>query len=219
MSRTFYFLSAVLLAGLCLTVGCDKAERSAVNYYLRSPEALEGMHKVVLIDLAPAEGRDARMVPRLTDELCQAIQNRRVFHVEVIHRDDPICEDLPLYKRGAYTLRELADIRKALKADGILIGKISKFQPYPRMQIAVFAQLFDLKEGSLVWAVDEVWDTTDKETARRIRTYFRKGMRTGYDPYDWELAMVSPRIFAKFVAYEIARTLRPPERPEKKGER
>ena len=208
-------MTAVLLTALGIASGCDKTgDYQAVNHYLSSPEDLQAVRSAVLIDLA-AEGSNIRIAPAYTEELCKAVQNQRLFRVELIHGDNPICQDLPLYKRSAYSLQELADIRRALGADAILIGKISKFQPYPRMQVAVYAQLFDLKEGNLVWAVYEVWDTTDKKTAARIRDYFRKDMRQGYDPYDWELAMVSPRIFAKFVASEIAHTLHRPQKEDK----
>ena len=68
-------------------------------------------------------------------------------------------------------------------------------------------KLIDLRNGKLLWATEQVWDSTDKKVERRMRLYFNSRMRAGFQPMDWELLITSPRAFNKFVACEIAQTL------------
>jgi len=206
----FTFAIMALAAGGCAP---EVIPPTAIGHYLSNAKDLQRIGRVVFVELA-SDGRHPGIADGMTQSLSQAIMGLRMFHVEVIRRTDPLCQDLRLDSRNAYTLEELAEMRKLLKSDAIVVGRISKFHPYPRMQVGLHLQLIDLKLGRLIWAVDHVWDTTDKQTEARIKAFFRKRMRSGYDPVDWELCLVSPRTFFKFVAYEITKTLKP-EKPEK----
>jgi hypothetical protein len=84
---------------------------------------------------------------------------------------------------------------------------MSDFRPHPRMQMGLSLRLLDLKRGQLAWAVDHVWDTTDKAVEKRIERYFNDQIRSGYEPMDSRLIMISPKAFEKFIAYEVAETL------------
>ena len=75
------------------------------------------------------------------------------------------------------------------------------------MQIGLFLNLVDLREGRLIWGVDHIWDTTNRLTERSIERFFVKEMRSGYGPANWRLGLLSPRMFGKFVAHEAAGTL------------
>ena len=101
----------------------------------------------------------------------------------------------------------LAAIGRTLKVDAVLLGAITQYQPYPHMTAGVRVRLIDLQDGQLLWAVQQVWDSSDKAVEARMRGFFRTRMRDGYEPLGWELAVISPRHFHKFVAYETARTL------------
>ena len=67
--------------------------------------------------------------------------------------------------------------------------------------------MIDLQEGKIIWALEEVWDSTDKATEQRMQKFFENQMRSGYQPMNWQVLETSPRYFNKFVAYEITQTL------------
>jgi hypothetical protein len=87
---------------------------------------------------------------------------------------------------------------------------VRDFQQMPRMHASLYLSLVDVNQGRVVWGVDHYWDTTDRLVEKRIKTFYDVRMRSGYDPMHHEIAMASPRTFAKFVAFEAAQTLTSP---------
>ena len=200
-----------LAAGCCLLMllaGCAKPPR--IGYYLSSPRSLWRIRRVVFVQLNAPDGYP-RVAEETTDALFRALQDKQLFHLDVIDRTDPACQDLPLESREAYTIEQLSAMRKSLGCDAILFGTVTGFQAYPRRRLGLYMRLLDLKDGRLVWAVDHNWDTTDKATERRIRRHVSSEMRSGYNPVRWRMGLLSPKSFQKFVAHEVTETL--PERP------
>jgi hypothetical protein len=141
--------------------------------------------------------------------LQQELQELGMFHIDIISADDSDLRDLDLTKREPYSLRELAQMRQDLRCDAILFGQITAFKPYPSTQIGLYLRLIDLKDGRLVWAIDDVWDTTERETVARIRRFFFREMRETYHPIGDELAIMGTDAFQKFVSVEVVETLNP----------
>lgn len=198
--------AAVLAAG-----GCRREQPDAfagINCHLVSPQALAGLHRVVFVELDDASGHPG-VARSATRALYKSVQARRLFHLDVIWRDDPICRDVPLDKREAFTLTDLTAIRQELRCDAILFGRITNFMPYPRMQMGLYLRLLDLKEGRLLWAVDHIWDMTDKIVECRAEKFFQDHMRDLYGPADSGVLLMSPAAFHRFVAFEISGTMVP----------
>jgi hypothetical protein len=170
---------------------------------------------VVLVELS-YDDRCPNLRGDMTQALAKAIGDRMLFQVEVVRSDDPEVRELSLRAQGRKTLKDLGELREAFKCDAVLVGLIRHYEPYPRMQMALYLQLLDLKAGRLVWAVDHAWDTRDLATQQRMEEFFDREMADDYGPLDWRIAVVSPRAFQKYVAGEVAGTLRvgpPPPRP------
>jgi hypothetical protein len=73
--------------------------------------------------------------------------------------------------------------------------------------MALHLKMMDVRHGRLLWAMEQVWDSTDRQVELRMQKYFKKEIRRGYQPLDWEIMVTSPRAFNKFVVYEIGQTL------------
>ncbi len=200
LSRTALFCLAAAAWSGCTQHPAD------IAHYLSSPQDLTRLRRVVFLELAGLDSAP-RVAGDMTVALAQAIQARRLFHVDVVSRQDPLCQTLSLDGRAGFTMEQLRDMRRAFKCDGIIIGQVRSFRPHPSMQVGLYLRLMDLRNGRLVWAIDNVWDTREKDTEERIHNFFNKQMRSGYRPIDWRVAMVSPKIFGKFVAFEAAHTL------------
>ncbi|MCK4626685.1 MAG: hypothetical protein KAV00_15330, partial [Phycisphaerae bacterium] len=184
--------------------------------YLSSPEHLGRINRVVFVQLT---GRDScpGIAEDMTVALSHAIGARRLFRMDVVTRDDPRCKTLSLDGWAGFTIKQLRDMRETFQCDAILLGAIRDFRPHPRMQMGLDLRLMDLRDGRLVWGIDHVWDTTDKAITRRVKRFFNSRMRDGYEPMNWQLAMISPKVFEKFVAFEVVETL--PEGHEMKTNR
>ena len=194
------------LCGALTRFGCGEPEPSPIGYYVDSPQSLAKINRLVLVELAPDNG-GPQIARSMTEALFSALSRRKLFQVDVIYRNDPACRDLPLAKRERFTMDELKAMQANLKCDAILFGSVSHFQTYPRLQLGLRLRLLDLQAGKLPWGIDYVWDTTDKAPQARMKTFFERQMRQGYEPADWRLARMSPRTFQKFIAYEAVNTL------------
>lgn len=204
--------NGLLLLGLLFAAaaaGCkpgDDKVPAAINHHLSSPRDLYRMRRVMFVALGDDTGH-----PRIAEDTSAAlhkkIQAQRIFHVDMVWPDEPICRDLPIEKREALTVQELAQMRQDLRCDAILFGRVTNFMSYPRMQMGLYMRLLDLKDGRLVWAVDHTWDMTDSETEDRAKHFFKHHMRNLYEPANENFLLMSPGAFEQFVAWETARTM------------
>jgi len=188
-------------------------------YYLNQDKDLSTVGRTALVEL-DNNSDYPQISTDVTEVLFQALQKKQHFGLAVVHRNNPAWRSLQLDLNSGYqtqnsalavpptyTLDQLTDIRKTLKCDAVLVGTISQFKPYPHMAIGLRLKLVDLRDGQLLWALEQIWDSSDKTTEYRINRYFQYQMRTGYAPLREQLVAVSPLEFIKFVAYEVAETI------------
>ncbi len=201
-------------AGGCFN-GADRAT-GTVAHYAAPLDRLTAPRRVALLALANASDCPCVVQP-MTEELYRAIQGRRAFHVRVVPLPSgcsrPAASDAAPDGRArgcGLTLRQIADLRRDLGADAALLGSVTHFHPYPQLQIGLYLQLVDLRDGKLLWGVDHVWDAGDRDTCDRIRAWHKRDVGCEGDADQWHLATMSPRRFKQFVAWEVARTLPDP---------
>lgn len=196
-------LTAVLLSG-CNT---DRAFNPAEDYYYINPNTnLRMIGRVAVVELNN-DSSYPQVSSDITESLFQAIQKRQIFGATIISQNDSAWRSLQLETDSTYTLDQMQSIRKSLKCDGILIGSITEFRAYPHMAIGLRLKLMDLKNGQLLWALEQIWDITDKDTESRIRKYYKSEKSSSTAMQHEHLASMSPLEFIKFVCYEAAETL------------
>lgn len=200
----------MLLCMGALASGCVEPPESSVSFSVK-PEGLRAIKRVVFIELSDRD-RSPDVAEGMTKALASAIRSRKLFSLDVVSRDDPRCKLVTLDQQGGFTLRQLRQLRDTFDCQAVLVGWTKDYYPHPRMQVGLRLQLLDLRQGQAVWAVDDVWDTTDKAMEKRVKRFFREQMRSGYEPMGWQLVLTSPKAFEKFVAHEVAETL--PNKPE-----
>lgn len=180
----------------------------ADHYFLNPDKNLYAVGRVALIQLNN-DSSYPQISGDTTEALYQALQKKQVFGVTLVKQDDPAWRSLQLDLDSNYTLEQLAAIRRTLNCDAILTGTVTEYQPYPHLTIGLRLKLLDLKDGMLLWALEQIWDSADKATEYRIKDYFMFQVRSGYEPLREQLVAVSSLKFVKFVAYEVAETLNP----------
>ena len=196
---------------LLFSSGCGvcKTDKTPANYYYINPDRdLSTIGRAALVELA-----NNSVFPQIsvdvTEALFQEMQKKQVFGVTVIGQNDPVWRNLQLNPNTTYTLEQLSALRESLNSDTVLTGTVTKFKPYPHLTIGLRLKLIDLTDGQLLWALEQIWDTTDKTTEDRIKKYFRHHNFMGFATLREKLGTVSSLKFVKFVAYEVAETLRP----------
>ena len=201
-------LSWTILLPALLPLACGPArpQPSPIGHFVLPNDRLQHIQRVVFIELEGPPGYP-QIAQGLTQELFQAIQVRQLFRMELLARGDKLYGDLPPINQDGCSFQDLSTLRKLLKCDVVLLGRVSQFQPHPHMRLGLDLKLLDVKSGKLLWAINHTWDTSDKLLQRRIDEYYEDNLARQYQPIDWRLALVSPRAFAKFIAFESAGTL------------
>ncbi|HOK66162.1 MAG TPA: hypothetical protein PK054_10230 [Anaerohalosphaeraceae bacterium] len=205
MDRKKIWLLTVLIAA----VGCriqEPAERPAGNFYLSPTADFEQIGKVVMLELDnptshPEQGRI------FSEMLADGLGKKHLFSVRMIRREEPSWRQLDLDSIRRSTPQQLAEIRQNLGADAVVFGTMGRYSPYPHLLLSVHLKMLDLRTARIVWAIEDVWDSSDRLIQQRIRRYFETQMRTGYEPLNWKIVENSPLYFNKFVVFEITETL------------
>ncbi|MHC4122673.1 MAG: hypothetical protein ACYSSI_03795 [Planctomycetota bacterium] len=203
--KTVFLLLPVLLS----SCGFNTAYKPAANYYYLNPNKhLSAIGRTALVELAN-DSAFPQISTDVTEALFQALQKKQVFGLTVVRQSDPAWRKLQLDMNSAYTLEKLSAIRKTLNCDAVLIGTVTGFEPFPHLTIGLRLQLIDLADGELLWALEQIWDTTDKTTEDRIKNYYSHRLFPGSTTLQGKLGTVSSLKFVKFAAFETAETLQP----------
>ena len=207
--KAYVWQFPVLLLYLFSLSGCNfgVAPVPKGDYYYSNPgKSLSTVGRVTIIELEN-DSSYPQISSDITESLYQALQKKQIFGLTVIHRNDPSWRSLQLNGNSTYSLDQISAMYNTLKCDGVLTGTITEFRPYPHMAIGLRLKLLDLRDGELIWALEQIWDIADKKTESRIQRYFKAQKSSGFTPLYQQLLDVSPLEFIKFVSYEVAETL------------
>lgn len=198
---TMIFL--LLMNSSCIIVGPIIPETG--HYYLTHGYEFQHIAKVAVFEFQNYSN-DMDISMKLTQAVTESLQKKHLFAVQAFELSDPAWQKLDLKPAPSYSTEELSVIREQLKVDAVLYGSVTRYHPYPHLMVGVHLKMVDLRSGKLLWAIEQIWDSTDKLVERRMKRFHKKYMRSNYGPMDWELLITSPRAFNKFVVYEIAET-------------
>ena len=196
----------MLLSG-CAQYADSKSTPS--SHYMNSTKDLKRLGRTALVELTNNSAAH-QISPDVTEALFQEIQKKQILGLTIIRQDDPIWRSLQVDMDSSYKLEDLVQIRKSLRCDAVLIGTITGFSPYPHMALSLRLRLIDLSDGQLIWAMEQVWDSTDKTTRDRIEAFYNpKWLIFKDESLSGQLGSVSSLKFFKFVAHEVTETLQP----------
>jgi hypothetical protein len=201
-------LKTILLFSLILSSGCRIVKPAVPEvgfYYLNRKVDFANVGKVVVFEFSNSTN-DVNISTALTRAVTEALQKKHLFSVKSFSRTDPSWRKLDIDNKSSYSMQELLVIRKQLGADAVMFGSISRYRSFPHLTLGVHLKMVDLRSGELLWAVEQLWDSTDQLVERRMKKFYKEQMRTGYEPMEWEILITSPKAFNKFVVFEIAQT-------------
>jgi hypothetical protein len=202
-------LSSVFLFLVC---GCDSdpGKGMANAYYLSPDKDLRRLGRVTLVEMEGVAD-SPEIAAAITDALFLEVQKKQVFSVTMVRRDDPAWRGLQ-ENLDSQAPRQLGTLRETLGCNGLIVGTVTRYQPYPHLAIGLRLKLIDLADGQLLWGLEQVWDSSDKDIGKRVKGYLKAQQRSGHSPLSEDLVLVSPLSFCKFVAYEVAWTLQRPKK-------
>jgi hypothetical protein len=199
----YIFFIAAAFSGCTNTVSISDSEK----YYYQNPNKnISNIGRIAIVELQN-DSSYPQMSNDITEALFQTLQKKQIFGLTIVRQRDPLWKSLQLEPDTTYTLDQMAAVRQTLKCDGVLIGTITEFKPYPHMAVGLRLKLIDLTSGELLWAIEQVWNSSDKITEKRIKKYLNETKGSLSNDSNERIAVVSPLEFIKYVSYEVAQTL------------
>lgn len=101
----------------------------------------------------------------------------------------------------------LGKLHEAYAIDGVLLVDISYFRAYRPVGLGVRLKLLDGRTGEIVWAVDEVYDSSDHAVANAAKVFYKSESIVTYPMNAADLAINSPNRFSKYVANSVFSTI------------
>ena len=190
---------------LLLSSGCIRHAASTPA----SKEVSKNLAAIKSVCLVELENRTAYppVSEDVTEQLYQALQKKQRFTLSLLKDSDPAWATLEVKPDQPYTLEQLLQARKLLGTDAILTGMITSYSPYPHMAMGLKLKLIDLRTGQSVWAIEQMWDSADKNTQERLKKYFEQKLRSDYSAIGEKVANMSSINFIRFITYEVIETM------------
>jgi hypothetical protein len=205
---SYWFILSLVIA----SPGCSRHRMPASLGQHYSPEASKCLSTIGSVCLVELHNNTAypQVSGDVTNSLYQTLQKKHLSGLSLLRQNDPAWRNLQIRPDSPYTLEQLLATRKILGVDAVLTGTVTSYTPYPHMAMGLQLKLIDLRDGQVVWAIEQVWDTADKATEQQIKKYFDRQIRSSFSPLDEQLALISSINFVRFVTYDVTETLKPP---------
>jgi hypothetical protein len=202
-------IAAFMVIVSLMSLSCRRGTRTIVfesgHYYIDPTANIRSIGKVVIVEF-DNHSTNPEIPASATEAISEALQKKHMFAVRTIRPADEAWHSLDIENISSFAPKELLALRQQLNADAIIFGSVTQYYPYPHLLMGLNMKMVDLKRGKTAWAMEQVWDSSDKSMEIRMKQYSKDQMRSGYQPLDWQLFITSPRAFNKFIAAEIAQT-------------
>ncbi len=155
---------------------------------------------VEFADRTPYKGTGEQFARALRDALEEAGMADDVIYLssaELPSIGDPV-------KRAVIPLSVLAKLRREYRVDALVVGSVDEYNPYQRVSIHVNVKVVDTASAVLLYRYAGGWDAGRKETAARIRAYYRRNRERDGFRFGPDIFFISPRYFFRFVSDELA---------------
>ncbi|MCK5708654.1 MAG: hypothetical protein KAI43_13485 [Candidatus Aureabacteria bacterium] len=119
-------------------------------------------------------------------------------------------DSMDIERKGSYDADTLYEIGRKVNVQGILFGSISEYNPKKPILLGVKINLIHIRRGTIVWAVDEIFDAARDDIKNLARAYYYENYDTSLNPsLKWEFILNSMKDFSNFYFYEMIKTFSP----------
>lgn len=200
----------LLLALLIAVAGSCRASQAPIESLASAELAADfETYRIRRVGLLPFQGET------LEREYAEVVQ--RAFHAELarqtpyelVRLEPPDLEEVPTsqtHRRGGYDPRTILDVSRRYRLDGVLIGTVTDFQYFSPLRLGVLLELISSETGATLWTSTVHLDATDPRVRRGLES-FHRDRADSLGAERWELTLLSPRLFARFAAWHVARRL------------
>lgn len=203
MRHSLLFVAAAMLAGCQLE---RPLTTKAINCYLAEPNDLANVRRIMVLPFAQEAGVQADC-EKVRDVFVAELQKLRRFEVVPLpsdaREDDVLNSSI---RRGRLSTEAMVRLCDRYALDGLLVGSITAWRAYQPPHLGLRTQLISVHSGATVWAVDAIYDSSDRTTVRDLRHYAENAQQADGSLHDWEMNLLSPTRFTTYVAHRFVGT-------------
>ena len=108
------------------------------------------------------------------------------------------------FRRGWYPPEAILAIRDRYRLDAILIGSVTARRLTPPLVLGAQLDLVSCETGQTIWSSDVLLDASSESTRDALRVWAERELG---EQHAASIALMSPRKFAHFAAFQMARML------------
>ncbi|HXQ46898.1 MAG TPA: hypothetical protein VN806_09795, partial [Caulobacteraceae bacterium] len=123
-----------------------------------------------------------------------------------VEGDERLAAESALWQRGRVDVGSLIVAQKAYLADAFLFGTVTQYKPYDPPVLGLKLRMLSARTGDVIWAADALFNAHENDVRILAEHHFQTSGLKGrlYGP---ELVLMSPKLFADFVAAQVVRPL------------
>jgi hypothetical protein len=202
----------ILITALGLLVSCHHPKQPPVSppvnysYYHDQPFSWGAVSRVLVM---PLENKTS--FSHASDEVFNALTTelQQLGRFEVVAAPPDTCATASrfLHDNGRFNELFLIQLAREFRADVIVMGAVTQYSPYPPIRLGLSVQVVSPSDGLVVASVDGMWDSVNPWIAQRARDYYLQNCRRRDEPLTAELVLDSPRLYCRFVCFEVSHIL------------
>jgi hypothetical protein len=204
-------LSTLLTLGLLALSSCASTN-APVQALARAQVTPDfATYQIRRVGLMPIAGRslDAEQKSVLEGALFTEFSNTTNYEVVPLQRED--LEELNLgtsYLRGHYDPQTVIEVARRFRLDGSFVVTVTDYQFYAPQRLSIQVDLVASETGAAIWSSSLHLDATVDSVQRAVQAFYENsGSMDNESGNGWEIALLSPRLFAQFACWQVARLL------------
>ncbi len=159
--------------------------------------------------------------PRVAESLQQALvtelQRTGRFETVAAPFDVQGPKAADVFATGRFDEVEVLNLSRRFQAQAIVFGRITQFHPYEPPRLGMSLMMVSPAEASVIASIDGMWDARDIPTRERGESYFDRTQTWPHSMFEKDLVRSSPRVFQRFVAYQVAKSIANTTMPHNSG--
>jgi hypothetical protein len=201
-------LRALALAAAALLPACAGAGHvpKTINHYLAEPGDLANVRRIMVLPFAQQPGVQADCA-KVRDAFVTELQKLRRFEVVPLPTDAREDDELNAsLAHGRLSTDAMVRLCNRYALDGVLVGSVTAWRPYTPPHLGMRTQLLSVHSGAPVWAVDAIYDSSDRTTVDDLQHFVAHTQRDDGNLHGWEMNLLAPGKFTTYVAHRFVGT-------------
>lgn len=183
------------------------------NFFSKYPELPSDIRKVAILPITANEQNSfsihGRVVlePALVTELGKAGR----FETTVVTRDQLRQWTGKEHWRAQDELPAsfLSTVKEHTASDAVLFVHLVQYSPYPPLTIGWQMKLVSIKNTEILWALDEVFDSSEQTVSNSARRYAKNHLKSNPVLEDTQSILIQPTRFGQYTVHVAFNTLPP----------